>query len=283
MKQVEHDNDGKLSLPKLFGRYNCAAEIVIPYRIPRQHKSLIDAWLETRYKPSLWNMDFPWLLVMGTSFVGTALVSVLSWLLGVSLIDAMAGGVMALAVMTLFPLFFLILCPMAYPLSVYVNMRLAWGSDWINRLSGPTHIGITDSGFKLCVRGRLFYNYPNLALWSEVFDLELVSDALYKTVSLRFVYQTGFGRAALRLPLSGFQTVDEMTLVLDHFARNVSSDRQGRLLVLMKQMEFAPLINAFKDGRFDIDFFEDDGLVDKLAFGDAITQCAVTLLRTEEE
>jgi len=140
------------------------------------------------------------------------------------------------------------LSPLAYPISVYLNMRKGWGSDWARTLLGPTHIGLTDSGFKLYVRGYFFYNFPNLAIWPEVFQLDLVTDKRYNTVALHFVYQTGFGRAPIDLPLSGFASAEDLLFVLTSFTDHVEPANQSPFMKEMAAVQFAPIIEAFEEG-----------------------------------
>lgn len=250
MDQIKRiDSTSDISLPKLYERYRSPAEIVLPYRLTGRSTNLFRIYSESRFKKSLWNMDFPWLVVMGVSLIGAALAAVVVFFSKL-IIAATAGSsaVLALSVFGAFPIFFALLSPLAYPFSVICNLEKGWGNDWTRTLLGPTHIGLTDSGFKLYVRGFYFYNFPNLAIWPEVFQVELVTDRVYNTVALRFVYQTGFGRAPIQLPLCGFASSEDLLFVLTNFADHVEPSHQGEFIKEMAAVKFAPIIEAFEEG-----------------------------------
>jgi hypothetical protein len=254
----------------VFQRYRCPAEILIPYRIRKVPSNAIGTWWNTIFqKPravTLWNMDFPWLLVIGTTLVGTAsaaiALSLLRWLTNGS-----GAFAILVAVMGFFPIVFALLGMSLYPFFVTVNMRLGWGKSWLHTLLGPTHIGITDSGFKLYVRGWFFYNYPNLALWQEIFKADLVADAEKNSTVLRFTYQTGFGRAPIDLPLDAFETIEDLHFVLRTFAENVPEQVQGSFLRAMVALEFKPILEAYEQGQLLAVGFEQTRLLEVKALG----------------
>lgn len=195
-------------------------------------------------------MDFPWLIVMGVSVIGAAIAGVIALCMKLLVVSASSSSavLLGLSVFAAFPVFFAVLSPSAYPLSVIVNLKKAWGKDWARTLLAPTHIGLTDSGFKLYVRGYFFYNFPNLAIWPEIFQVDLVTDKQYHTVALRFVYQTGFGRAPIQLPLTGFANADDLLFVLTSFTDRVNPANQGNFIKEMATIKFAPVIEAFNEG-----------------------------------
>lgn len=280
------EEKSELSVVRVYERFRCPAEVVLPYRIPGAGRSLLRTWGETRFKKSLWNMDFPWILVMGTSLFGTVLAAFVCWIVGC----CMAGGAIAMSaalsmgVLAAFPIVFALCSPLMYPLSVIVNLRAGYGKNWTGALLGPTHIGITDSGFKFYVRGFFFYNFPNLAIWQEVFDADLVADELYKTISLRFIYQTGFGRTALYLPLSGFANVEDVRLVLGSFAENVPIERQGDFMKKMAEVKFGPLLHALeKNNLLDLGIYHPDTLSGLIPSGEGIKQALLQAVNSELE
>jgi hypothetical protein len=241
-----------LDIAGVYERYRCPAEILIPFRVRKVPGTLLGAWWEAGVvKPrsvTLWNMDFPWLLVIGTALVSTLLSAViLSWARW--LMHSNSGLALFLSVLGAFPIVFAGLGFLLYPIFVTLNMRLGWGKNWRHTLLGPTHIGITDSGFKLYVRGWFFYNYPNLALWQEIFEADLISDRRKNSLVLRFTYQTGFGRAPIDLPLDAFESAADLQFVLKTFADNVFPQYQGPLLKAMAKVNFAPVLEGFEQGQ----------------------------------
>lgn len=248
VEKIESTND--ISLADISSRYRCPAEIILPYSLSGESKNPIVAYSKSTFKKSLWNMDFPWLIVMGVSVAGAAVAGIFILLVKLMVVSSSPSQavLIAMSVFAAFPVFFAVLSPSAYPLSVIVNLQKAWGKDWARTLLAPTHIGLTDSGFKLYVRGYFFYNFPNLAIWPEIFQVDLVTDKQYKTVALRFVYQTGFGRAPIQLPLSGFASAEDLLFVLTSFTDHVDPANQGAFIKEMAAIKFAPIIEAFEDG-----------------------------------
>lgn len=246
------DIDRPLEIAEVYQRYRCPSEILIPYRIRKVPKTMIGTWWEATYlKPrsvTLWNMDFPWILVIGTALAGT-LSSALCMALGRWLMHLNGALGIFFGILGFFPIVFLGFAFLLYPIFVTLNMRLGWGKNWHHTLLGPTHIGITDSGFKLYVRGWFFYNYPNLALWQEIFKADLVSEKNKNAMVLRFTYQTGFGRAPIDLPLDAFETVDDLKFVLKTFSDSVTPEFQGPLLKAMAEVDFLPVLESYEQGQ----------------------------------
>lgn len=249
---AQRDFEKPMEIASVYERYRCPAEILIPYRIRKVPKTMLGAWLQATYlKPrsvTLWNMDFPWILTIGTTLAATVFSAVC---VAVGRFVMQINGWLGVffSVVGFFPLVFAALGFLIYPLFVTLNMRMGWGKDWHHTLLGPTHIGITDSGFKLYVRGWFFYNYPNLALWQEIFNADLVSVPEKNSLVLRFTYQTGFGRAPIDLPLDAFESVDDLSFVLKTFAENVSTEYQGPLLQAMAEAKFMPILDAYEQGQ----------------------------------
>lgn len=246
------DFEKPLELTSVYERYRCPAENLIPYRIRKVPKTMLGAWWSaTHSKPrsvTLWNMDFPWILTIGTTLAATVF-SAVCMALGRWLMQMNGALGIFFSVLGFFPLVFAALGFLIYPLFVTLNLRMGWGKDWLHTLLGPTHIGITDSGFKLYVRGWFFYNYPNLALWQEIFNADLVSVREKNSLVLRFTYQTGFGRAPIDLPLDAFETVEDLRFVLKTFADNVTPEYQGPLLQAMAEADFVPVLAAYEQGQ----------------------------------
>lgn len=215
-------------------------EVIIPYDLEPRGRSAIMAFKESRYKGPIFNMDFPWLVTM----VSSAIVMI-AWAFLVAHTSRTFGFNPILAVLSAFPIFFVVVSPLIYPALEAANLKLAYGRDWIRYLVGPSHIGLTDSGFKLYWRGRFFYNYPSLAIWPEIFDANLVDDPLYGGTSLQFVYQTGFGRRIMTLPLSGFSNREDLELLLLSFATHIPEDNQSLTLKEQAGEGFARLLAEF--------------------------------------
>ena len=244
------DSAVDISLPKLYERYRSPAEIVLPFSVPTRNKNWLSLYFESRFKKSLWNMDFPWLLVMATSLIGAAVAALVVFIVNIC-VGATNSTSLALSILGCFPIVFAVLTPLIYPISVLINIRKGWGGNWSQALLGPTHIGLTDSGFKLYHRGFYFYCFPNLAIWPEVFSVDLIKDPVYKTIALKFVYQTGFGRAPIQLPLSGFSSAEDLHFVLTNFAEHVETSNQGEFLKEMAALNFAPIIEASESGGLE--------------------------------
>ncbi|MGD9684645.1 MAG: hypothetical protein AB7W16_26065 [Candidatus Obscuribacterales bacterium] len=221
-------------------RLGSPVEVIIPYDLEPHGSNAITVFAESRYKGPIFNMDFPWLVTMGT-----AATVMITW----AFVIAQTASVFAfnpiLAALSAFPIFFVVISPFIYPALESTNLKLAYGQDWHRYLVGPTHIGLTDSGFKLYWRGRFFYNYPSLAIWPEIFDANLVEDPLYGGTSLQFVYQTGFGRRIMTLPVCGFSSREDLELVLVSFARHIPEDNQSLTLKEQAGEGFAMLLAEF--------------------------------------
>lgn len=249
-----------LGVLSFYERYPCPAELMVPFRMPGPKRSVLRAYIESRFNGPLWNMDFPWIVTMGAALAGCITFAIIT-----TILERIGWGTMMFgaAIIAGFPLFFALMSPLVYPILVSSNMKAGYGDDWTRTILTPTHISITDSGFKLYFRGQWFYNYPNLAIWPEVFEVDLNHDELYNTIALRFIYQSGFGRMAIRLPLIGFESEEDMLIVLDHFHRFVPEDHQGEAFKTLAAEKFEPVLRALREKSFE-------GLKSETTFGDRV-------------
>ena len=240
LSQEEHLNKEVIAI---YERHQCPAELIVSYRIASQ-RGLLDSYLQSRFCLSIWNMDSPWIMAI-----------VLPMLLNLTVFAAFAIGPVFhfvtsfkfLGIILAGDLIFL--APIVYAALVVTNLRLGYGKYWWHSLSFPTHIGITDSGFKLYFRGRLFYNYPNLSLWSAVYDLDLVTDPLYTAPAIRFIYHSGFGRKEIMLPLHGLASESDVRLVLQYLAKYVPPEYQAPGFIALREADFAPVIDEYKSAQ----------------------------------
>lgn len=228
----------------IFNRHRCPAELILPYKLEEPPTTFIRAFSRSRFKGPLWNMDSPWLKTM--AFNGLVTVAC-AFIIAAFAYFMNKGdpGDLATMVMGAYPLIFFALGPLVYVYLILSNLKKGYREYAANKLVVPTHIGLTDSGFKLYWRGGYFYNYPSLAIWPEVYKIDLVYDQVHQSPTLKFLYQTGFGRLNLWLPLSGFATSSDMKLLLSYFAQFVPMDNQGHALKQMSEKDFAPLVEAF--------------------------------------
>ncbi len=236
----------EISPLQLYRSYASPSELIVPYRLVPNARSLAGAWIESRYQGPIFNMDFPWIVTMGAALLLTAFVAIVHS--GCTILGINPGHLTDLLFLSAaFPLFFIMFSPIIYPILVGLNLSTAYKSRWLSSLVGPTHIGVTDSGFKLYWRGQWFYCYPMLALWTEIFEIDLVDEEKYPLPSLEFVYQTGFGRRKTTIPLIGFQSVDDLHLVLSSVARWVPKENQGPKLRRMSRKDFLELKEQFNE------------------------------------
>jgi len=209
----------------LFQANSCPAELLIPYNLSaNQSKFIPFIFYKSKFKQSILNMDSPLVMAMSTvvllNLMATFILGIMA-ALGIAPLGAPA------AVLALMPLSLFLLTVPLYATIVICNFKIGGNRNWKDKLLGPTHIGLTDSGFKLWWQGLAFYNYPNLALWTDIFYIDLKENERYGDQSLNFIYQSGFGRRTIELPLRGLINVEDARLVLDYFARNVVLDYQS--------------------------------------------------------
>lgn len=243
----------------IFNRHRCPAELILPYKLEEPRTTFIRAFSRSRFKGPLWNMDSPWLKTMAFNGLVTAGCA--------AIIAAFAyftnkgdPGDLATMVISSYPLLFFVLGPLVYVYLILSNLRKGFRENAANKLIVPTHIGLTDSGFKLYWRGGYFYNYPSLAIWPEVYKIDLIYDQVHQAPTLKFLYQTGFGRLNLWLPVSGFSTSSDMKLVLSYFAQFVPLENQGDNLKQMFEKDFAPLVEAFDNQALPVMTFQEHEL-----------------------
>jgi hypothetical protein len=239
---VQAESDASSDLLSIYEKYPCAAEILLPYRFyngPLLHVLL--GWWQSPFKTSVWNMDSPWIMAVLAALLGNVLLSAYFWVLEHILhsIDYYRFAYLAL--------YLLLAMPCLYVGIVAVNFALAYGKDWWRYFLGPTHIGLTDSGFKLYYRGRLFYNYPRLSLWSDVTSIGVVTEARDRGgPALLIAFQNGSIKKMLRLPLSGFSSEQERLYMLRQCNRFISGERQSSSFQEASQSEFKVLLEKLK-------------------------------------
>lgn len=227
-------------LSTIFEKYACPAELIVRYSPQMSRTSnVIQTWQQSTFKFALSNMDLPWIITLGAA-LSSSILSLIAVATCVSYMQVFAQ----LSLSTICSLFVGMSFFAYYPL-VALNLRLAYGSNWLDTILGPTHIGITDSGFKLYWRGRLFYNYPVLGLWSDVFEVDIVPSVHTDVPTLRFVYQSCFGRKEVVLCLDGFSSVAELQMVLQHFARYVPLDHQQAGFRQASEENFATILKLY--------------------------------------
>jgi|AGTN01.2.fsa_nt_gi hypothetical protein len=240
-KQIKEDE-----VMAIFNRHRCPAELVLPYNLEGPSTTVLKGFWRSRFKGPLWNMDSPWLKAM--AFNGLVTVTCATVVAAIGYFTGRGDpGNMATLVVGAYPLIFFVLGPLVYIYLILSNLRKGYKEYAANKLIIPTHIGLTDSGFKLYWRGGYFYNYPSLAIWPEIYKIDLIFDRSHQAPTLKFLYQTGFGRLNLWLPVTGFATSADMKLVLTYFAQFVPTENQGQNLKLMFERNFAPLVEAFEN------------------------------------
>lgn len=229
----------------IFNRHRCPAELILPYKLEEPPTTFVQAFWRSRFKGPLWNMDSPWLIAMAFNGLVTAIcaciIAAFAYFFGKG-----DPGDLATTVISGYPLIFFVLGPIVYLYLILSNLMKGYKDHAANKLVVPTHIGLTDSGFKLYWRGGYFYNYPSLAIWPEIYKIDLTFDKQHQSPTLKFLYQTGFGRLNLWLPVSGFASSGDMKLVLTYFAQFVPMENQGQNLKQMFKLDFAPLVEAFE-------------------------------------
>jgi serine/threonine protein kinase len=219
----------------------CPAELVLPYSLQElAPANLAKAWHETRFLLWLMNMDSPAMITLIIIALGNLLLSALLYL-GVW-VDTSQGLHRTIATFLIgMPGSLLVGYLPVYSALVLINLQFGHGRRWMGAIIGPTHIGLTDSGFKLWWRGLLFYNYPSLSLWSDIYSVDLIIDQKYNQPSLRFIYQSGYGRKQMILPLSGFGSEEDAAVALDYFAKYVDLECQGPIFQKFGQVGFSKI------------------------------------------
>jgi hypothetical protein len=209
----------------LYRANSCPAELLLPYNLStNQDKFIMTVLYKSKFKQALMNMDSPLLMAMTLLVLGPTALTFIFAILSIAGIVPAGWPVVPLALM---PMTLLLLTIPVYITIVVANLKISGGSNWKNRLMGPTNIGLTDSGFKLWWQGIAFYNYPNLALWSDIFYIDLKDDEQSHGQSLHFIYQSGFGRRTIELPLRGLTNVEDARFLLNYFAHNVTLEYQS--------------------------------------------------------
>jgi serine/threonine protein kinase len=219
----------------------CPAELILPYSLQQlAPANLAKAWHETRFLLWLMNMDSPamitLIIIASCNLLLSALLYLGFW------VDTSQGLHRTISTFLIgMPGSLLVGYLPVYSALVLINLQFGHGRRWMGTIVGPTHIGLTDSGFKLWWRGLLFYNYPSLSLWSDIYSVDLVIDPKYNEPSLRFIYQSGYGRKQIILPLSGFSAEEDAALALDYFGKYVDLESQGSTFQKFAQIGFSKI------------------------------------------
>jgi hypothetical protein len=226
-----------------FQQFRCPAEIVVPYDIPDpQAGNMFEAYFRSRFVPSLWNMDSPWI----TAIFGTLFFNLLGFISMVYLREFFSAlgifGVLfsGFAASTLFAI------PFTYMLLVASNIYAGYGKWWFKKLLGPTHIGVTELGFKLYVRGKFFYNYPNLAVWKDIERVDIVRDSLYGVPAVTYYVRSNYTCKNVLLPCIGFQSEEHFKLVLKQLFENVDKDKLSSRFIQAAETGFEPVLEQYR-------------------------------------
>lgn len=238
--------DDETLVESSFQQFRCPAEIVIPYEIadPDANNELM-AYLRSRFKPSLWNMDSPWMVaIFGTLFLNligfVALVFFRHQFSALGVFGALFSGFAASALFAI---------PVTYMLLVAVNLYCGYGRYWFKKFLGPTHIGVTELGFKLYVRGRFYYNYPNLAVWKDIDRVDIVRDTMYDVPALTYYVRSNYTCKNVLLPCMGFQSEEHLKVVLKHLRDNVEESRLSERFIEAAKQDFEPILGVYRKAQ----------------------------------
>lgn len=241
MSEIEHSKSDEIVLYKA---NTCPAELLIPYDLSLDcNDFLLIVLLKTRFKQSLANMDSP--LIATLALLGTLHLLAVFLFAGLHIFFG-APVDYAIAPLIVAPASLLFLTIPVYTTLVLTNLATDSGKNWKSKLYGPSHIGLTDSGFKLWWQGAAYYNYPNLALWSDIFFIDIVKDRSTQDVCLHFIYQSGFGRRTIELPIRGFSNFEDAQLVLEYFAKNVIKEHQSDVFQAASNENFINTLSEIK-------------------------------------
>jgi hypothetical protein len=226
-----------------FEHFKCPVEFVVPYLInDPELTDALSAYYRSRFKSSIWNMDSPWMVAifgtLGCTFLGFMLLAIFR--------EYFAYRSISIA-FSLFAFSTLLAIPATYAALVSLNLRAGYGRYWWRKLSGPTHIGITELGFKLYVRGRFFYNYPNLAVWKDIKDVHIRPDTVYNVPSICFSINSNYTFREVVLPVTGFSSETHLLLVLRHLRQHVEEVKQSQYFVELANANFEPVIHSYRE------------------------------------
>jgi hypothetical protein len=226
-----------------FEHFKCPVELVVPYLINDSALTgPVDAYQLSRFKSSLWNMDSPWMMAifgtLGCNFIGFVLFAMLrAYFPDRAFTMAFTG----------FALSSMLGIPFIYAALVAANLRLGYGRYWWRQLSAPTHIGITELGFKLYVRGKLFYNYPNLAVWKDIKDVDIVNDGVYNVPAIKYRINSNYTFKVVVLPITGFSSEKHLLFVLQHLRQHVDKLTQSQHFIDLANAQFKPLLAKYAE------------------------------------
>jgi hypothetical protein len=227
-----------------FERFKCPVELVVPYQIrDPQINNMFSAYFKSRFRGSHWNMDSPWMMAIGATLllnlVGFGLLALVRD--HVAYPNIISGIFSGFAASTLFAI------PLTYALLVAVNLSAGYGPSWWRRLAGPTHIGITELGFKLYVRGKFFYNYPNLAVWKDIAAVDIIEDPIYKVPALRYRINSNYTFKDVILPITGFSSESHLRTVLTHLRDYVDAGMLSDQFKQIADADFDPMIAEYRN------------------------------------
>lgn len=210
-------SEGAQFISGLLARYPSPVELVLPYCANDPFtKNPAGTCARTDFGSSLWNMDSPWIMsVVLTLTLNVVLIMMAGIASGFGQRDIALGLISASVTLLVIGM------PIVYLALIAINLGLAYGKRWWLRLLGPTHIGITELGFKLYVRGKLFYNYPNLALWTDIRTIEVRNSRTLGGPTVKFKYKNSYYERTIELSLDGFACGDDARRFLQHLQQYV--------------------------------------------------------------
>lgn len=236
-----------------FRQFKCPAEIVIPYDIPDPAAtSPFSAYFRSRFTPSVWNMDSPWMAaIFGTLFFN---------FIGFVCVATFRDYFMALGIFgflfSLFAASTLVAIPITYSALVATNLICGYGRWWFKKLLGPTHIGVTELGFKLYVRGKFYYNYPNLAVWKDIERVEIVHDSVYNVPAVSYHVRSNYTCKDVLLPCTGFQSEEHLMIVLTQLFENVEQTRLSPRFIECAKLQFLPVLGRYREAQSHVALLE---------------------------
>lgn len=239
-KPVVRLDDAQLA-ESVFEQFKCPVELIVPYEIADVRvQNAVSAYRKTRFRQSLWNMDSPWMMAISGTFILNLIGFCLLFLL------LQSARLVGLG-FTSIALSMVAAIPLTYMLLVGLNLRAGYGPSWWRRLAGPTHIGITELGFKLYVRGKFFYNYPNLAVWKDIKNVDIVVDSLYDVPAVQYRIDSNYTFKDVVLPITGFASASHLLTVLRHLHEHVDHEMLSERFNTLAEAQFAPLLDAYRE------------------------------------
>lgn len=239
-KPVVRLDDDQL-VESIFEQFKCPVEMIVPYEIHDVRvQNAAAAYRKTRFRQSLWNMDSPWMMAIGGTFILN--------LIGFCLLFLLSHSARVIGIgFTLFALSMIAAIPLTYMLVVGINLRAGYGPRWWRRFAGPTHIGITELGFKLYVLGKFFYNYPNLAVWKDIKNVDIVVDSIYDVPAVQYRIDSNYTFKDVVLPITGFYSASHLLTVLRHLHEHVEPAMLSERFNALAEAQFAPLLDAYSE------------------------------------